>query len=912
MVRGEGPAGKIGLLNEEAPVAYTDSIDTPWGRLVVHLPTAERLDPLATLWPFGLGSATDPDDRDRARAEFQLPLHGARGALPGAFMAHLPGPQTDALARVAQTRRILARATGALAAGGREGVTLLCATLREEGDGVATSGVGVFVIPVGSDRQRAPRDELEEGFEVRLGPGGGAMVGDALRVLSRIESPPPEPVTGIKLAAAPYMGNRWLDFMVVGGQVVCLMDEVDPSEPVWSDLADGGVREVIHMPVGGATPSLGFPQAVPEGQGALSAGGARRVYRLLCHIAAVDGTIDPRERVVLDEYRGRLGIQRDDAGRLMQEGVTGRAIEVGPTRLERALLLEGLLDVAAADGVLAPEEEAMLAQFAEVVGLPLASLHHALRTRFADMGGLGEAPGASGGGSADEAPASQPAPTAEQVGAEGLRRIYRLLWNMAACDDDVDPLEETYLEAFRAKYEIGEEEASALAAQGERGEALRVGRGVEERLLLIESLIGLAAADGVLAPQEERKLSDLAATLGIPPRLVARALAERFPAEPAEELEQAEAVPAEQTARVVLLDLPHDVLSVDLHKVQVGDAFRGFRGVPAGVHRFAVPDARGDVAAWVQLEPGDVAVLAWDGRRLRPAKTSRTERYGRLAGGEGLGDAMARFPLHVPWQVLTAPLDAVAFPPPIHPVRADPAPDRLEQAWLHTHRGNSRALLAELSYAFLLGVLGDAEGAMRRWTHLVQGIYHAGQELPKRDPSFFVALVDLLIAQQQLLPRDMLGAESRIVAHARSFAQDLVLTDVPELVEAGKRWAVFCAANHRSAPARSADPAQARMEALTREIAGIEGEGDVDDARLLELLFELAGLQEQSGDLRAALGSQARLLRTAEASGASSLDLARGYQRLGRLAVALGDRESAEGAAIRVRDFLRQSFQARG
>jgi len=888
-------------------VAYSDSIDTPWGRLDILLPTRERVDPLAVMWPFELSSFTDPDDRQNARAEFQLPFQGGGGALPGAFMAHLPGPQTDALARVGATRRILARAVGQIAAEGREGITLLSATLREEGDGVATSGLGVFVVPVGADRQRPPRDELEAGFEARLGPGGGAMMGDALRALSRVESPPPEPVTGIKLAAAPYMGKRWLDFSVVGGQVVCLMDQVDPSEPVWSDLADGGVREVIHMPVGGATPRLGLPQTIPSGEGALTGGGARRVYRLLCHIAAVDGTIDPRERVVLDEYRGRLGIQRDDAGRLMQEGVRGRAIEVGPGRLERALLLEGLLDVAAADGVLAVEEEAMLVQFAEVVGLPLAALHHALRTRFADVAAPAqEAP------PEEETQASAKAPRvalADQVGAEGLRRIYRLLWNLAACDDDIDPLEVAFLESFRERYQIGEEEAGALAAQGERGEALRVGPGVAERLLLVETLIELAAADGVLAPQEERKLSELAATIGVRPELVARALAQRFPAEPAEELEQAEAVPPAQTARVVLLDLPLDVLAVDLLKVQVDPGFRGFRGVPAGVHRFTVPDARESEACWVRFAPGDVAVLVWDGRRLVPAGPVRSSRYRELAAGEGLGDALARFPLHVPWELLTAPLQDASFPPTIHPVRADPAPDRLEQAWFHTHHGNSRALLAELSYAFLAGVLGDHEGALGRWTHLVQGIYHAGQELPARDPSFFVALADLLIAQQQLLPRDMLTADSRIVAHASGFADDLTLTEVPELVEAGQRFAAFCAANHRGAPAQPELPLQGQIEALTAEVKRIEYEDGPEDPRMLALCFELAALHERAGDLPGALSARARLLKAAEANGASPLDLARGYQRLWRLAVSLGDREAAEAAALRARDLLRRSFE---
>ena len=164
-------------------MAYSESIDTPWGRLGVLLPTQERLQPLVTVWPFELATFTDREDTQNARAEFQLPFQGPKGALPGAYMAHLPGPQTDALARLALTRRVIARAIGAVAASGHEGITLMCATLREEGDGVATSGLGIFVVPVGADRQLGPRDEVEAGFEARLGPGGGAMMGAALRAL---------------------------------------------------------------------------------------------------------------------------------------------------------------------------------------------------------------------------------------------------------------------------------------------------------------------------------------------------------------------------------------------------------------------------------------------------------------------------------------------------------------------------------------------------------------------------------------------------------------------------------------------------------------------------------------------------------------------------------------------------------
>jgi tellurite resistance protein TerB len=101
------------------------------------------------------------------------------------------------------------------------------------------------------------------------------------------------------------------------------------------------------------------------------------------------------------------------------------------------------------------------------------------------------------------------------VSANGVRRVYRILCNLAWCDGEVDPRELDYLATFRAKHGISEAEAEELRAEGERQGALKLSKNADEQALLAESMLGLAAADGVVAPAERKKLDQLAKVVGL-------------------------------------------------------------------------------------------------------------------------------------------------------------------------------------------------------------------------------------------------------------------------------------------------------------------------------------------------------------------------------------------------------------
>jgi len=104
---------------------------------------------------------------------------------------------------------------------------------------------------------------------------------------------------------------------------------------------------------------------------------------------------------------------------------------------------------------------------------------------------------------------------ATSISEGGRRRIYRLLCNLAACDGRIDPREWAILEDIKDHFLISSAEAMSLAKEGAEGRGLQIGKNPAERLFLLGAMIEVAAADGVLDPQEQRRLTKLAATVGL-------------------------------------------------------------------------------------------------------------------------------------------------------------------------------------------------------------------------------------------------------------------------------------------------------------------------------------------------------------------------------------------------------------
>lgn len=885
-------------------MARREQIETPSGAIAFLLPSDDRVAPLRERWPLPLGVFTDPEDAENARAEFSLPFEGDERVLGCCSMQQLPLPTKRALAVVARDREVLAAAVGALARAGHEGLILPCATLREEEGGVAVPGLAFFCVP--GDAERAAAEAAGPSpFDERLGLGADVFARAASQAIGAAQAQVGDlaPVSAFGTTSADHTGRRWLDFAVAGEVVYALQEQVDPGDPVWEALRGAGVEEVVHLPVGGSAPVpldalLRAARAHSATGGALQPDAARRVLALLAHVAACDGAVEPRERSVLERYAEQLGLGAAAVDPLLAE--PPEELAIAPDPAERAVALDGAFDVAAADGVLARAEEDLLRALAGPLGVTPAALEQAITERFVDR--------RPPTGRLESRQAGEAA-----LSANGARRIYRLLYNLAAADGVVDPVEEAYIEGFRRRHGIADDEAAAIAEAAREGRDLRVGKRPAERALLIESMVELAAIDGVLTPQEEKKLHKVAAAIGLPGEEIDRRLTDLL----ALDDEGDDAAPGDQAARVVLLDLPKDVLTVDLAKVRLRGGFRGLTGVPPGVHRLAVRARRGEeAAAWLCLEPGEVRVLAFDEERLAAAEAERTQRYAELAESGALEPSLQPFPHHTPWARLTRPLAAVRFPPRLHrdPERGGEAASRLERALEETHGGDAASFLAELAFAFLRGVLDEDRAAFARWQQLVQAIYHCGERLPAERPALFVDVVDLLIAQQTQLPREVFREGGPVVEFSRYLSEDLRDTGLPALVAAADRWALFRAGHHPGAePAPVAAPAaepsrSERVRAAEADLEAAEAEGRAADERL-RLLTRLVGVHEAADDPAAALAAQRRLVSAGEEAGLDPVDRAKTLQALARLCRANGLGPEADELEARVIRLLEDSAE---
>lgn len=242
---------------------------------------------------------------------------------------------------------------------------------------------------------------------------------------------------------------------------------------------------------------------------------------------------------------------------------------------------------------------------------------------------------------------------------------------------------------------------------------------------------------------------------------------------------------------VVLLDAPRGTIRIDLARVRVQRKslleLAGVAAVPPGLHRLEVHDGDRAAVAWLNMEPGKLVVKAWDGGLLVDPDPFRHAQVQGLSAEEGIEQHLVAYPAgpNALWPVLVGPIQALGREPPaVRP--GDPAghPTPLEAALSGTHGGRAPSFLAELAQAFIVGFIDEEEAAQDRWRHLAHAIY-AGAGLVSKFPDLFPAALDLLIAQQQLLPVE-LSPDAVHAKDARLLAQALSKGGAP-LADAGRR-----------------------------------------------------------------------------------------------------------------------------
>lgn len=246
---------------------------------------------------------------------------------------------------------------------------------------------------------------------------------------------------------------------------------------------------------------------------------------------------------------------------------------------------------------------------------------------------------------------------------------------------------------------------------------------------------------------------------------------------------------------IILRDIPKEEVRIDLYRQNIQGGFRGFYAdFPLmGWHYVSVKVDEFHVGFWCRLAMGEAVVRVFDTTEgFVEDEPETAQHYAQLALSGAMNQSLVAYPdhLYAPWFGLVSYLDSENFPPQLHSQEVG-AGSRFDQALQGTHGGNTQAFLAEFQYAFVswlisLDAATENEAAFERWQHLLLSIYNAGEDRIRQAGKLFASLVGLLIRQFNLLPQDWFEAGSFLVEQANYMVEDMIDTEVEELVKQGR------------------------------------------------------------------------------------------------------------------------------
>jgi tellurite resistance protein len=109
-----------------------------------------------------------------------------------------------------------------------------------------------------------------------------------------------------------------------------------------------------------------------------------KVIELIEAVIGADGVVEEEERAFLRRVINRFGLSADDRGDTVVASDPGRMMlnlrALGPDDQMRVMAL--LVDAAVADGVVAPEERALLLASAATLGIDAATLEERIARRL--------------------------------------------------------------------------------------------------------------------------------------------------------------------------------------------------------------------------------------------------------------------------------------------------------------------------------------------------------------------------------------------------------------------------------------------------------------------------------------------------------------------------------------------------
>lgn len=289
----------------------------------------------------------------------------------------------------------------------------------------------------------------------------------------------------------------------------------------------------------------------------LSPNGARRVYRLLCHVAAANGEVGPEELTVLSDFRKTNSIPEAEARELERQGRRAEGLRLSQRQDEQAALIEAMIDLMVADGEFDDFERLELLRLAERFGLHREKLEARIEARLVGFDLCMSEESMNSSISYDleeslEASSEQPAaPTSSEASDElelnndpadlpsprGIRRIYRALCSLAAADGLLTVSSARVLDRYCQSFGIPNEEARRLSAEAMATSRFKFSRDPNERSVLRERVLALIAASGHLGPRAGNVLGGLRRSLELSAAELVTAIQTRLPTQSRVEIE---------------------------------------------------------------------------------------------------------------------------------------------------------------------------------------------------------------------------------------------------------------------------------------------------------------------------------------------------------------------------------------
>ncbi len=244
---------------------------------------------------------------------------------------------------------------------------------------------------------------------------------------------------------------------------------------------------------------------------------------------------------------------------------------------------------------------------------------------------------------------------------------------------------------------------------------------------------------------------------------------------------------------IVLRDVPKQEARIDLWVYQIRGGFRGFRHVPFGVHYVSVLAGDKHVGFWCQVQPHSAVVRVFRDAGFEEDAPDSEAQFSQMALSGAMNQVLLPYRLDQfsQWRLLSQHLGTNDPLPTLH---ADDqgAGSRFDKAFLGTHGGDMKVLLAEFQFAFLRWFMDpDDQGALGRWQHLLLAAYDAGEARIRSQPELFESLVTAIVAQLKYLPDSFFGAGRFVTMTADHLIEDMVDTGIPQLVEKARAFEAF-------------------------------------------------------------------------------------------------------------------------